>query len=577
MTTTILNRFRPVTVDFTVKQVAFRSALWVQPGFFSSSTVDPHEAFARKFSWAIENSECFQQFEFIDSTHRLLRAERYGGIGIGENGGGVRCGNLGEYQIKGVGQNPLVGPGRKKWHSYGGLNARDAIYETIYAHVLNHVLPLGAARVYGVILTTPDGAYLDYEFVRGWGALLVREICLRPGHFIRAAAYTPRRDVGIRIGRDAHRVRDINRALLKHVKSRQQFVVLLGKLLQNYANQFAFARLARLTHGGVCPSNLCMDGRWIDLTNTTFIGGGQNVGGRPPFYEEPLAVLPILKEFADTFAKYNELDLNIAPLVNYYTEQFDAYFRHYASWLFGFHGPLFTDQADAHPYQFLTRQIDLLIGSGAAIINEWPSSIRENDPVLRLQEELFQSLADPANATLRLANVCRGVKGFDAKRTIDAFRDVLDRAFKHPKNAIRNWSHFVTFCVIESLKRTLFAEFFYKERLLSAIHSILTRDASKARDFIDQSIGISRWVFSVANTGPSYVFKNTKSSICFDPESGMYTHVESSHPHGETFASPDALAQAISAGFGLSMQDYDCTDSVLRILRLANAASHSHR
>lgn len=46
------------------------------------------------------------------ASAKTFHAERYGGSGIQRNGGGARCGFDGNYQVKGMGANPLVGVGR---------------------------------------------------------------------------------------------------------------------------------------------------------------------------------------------------------------------------------------------------------------------------------------------------------------------------------------------------------------------------------------------------------------------------------------------------------------------------------
>jgi hypothetical protein len=67
--------------------------------------------------------------------------ERYGGTGIGANGGGARCinyeagdptsapdGTRRMFQAMGTGQNPVVGQHDDREHSYGGLDALKAIF-----------------------------------------------------------------------------------------------------------------------------------------------------------------------------------------------------------------------------------------------------------------------------------------------------------------------------------------------------------------------------------------------------------------------------------------------------------------
>ncbi len=63
------------------------------------------------------------------ASAKTFHAERYGGSGIQRNGGGARCGFDGNYQVKGMGANPLVGVGTDGRHSNGALGAIHAIYE----------------------------------------------------------------------------------------------------------------------------------------------------------------------------------------------------------------------------------------------------------------------------------------------------------------------------------------------------------------------------------------------------------------------------------------------------------------
>jgi hypothetical protein len=105
--------------------------------------------FSELFSYST-GTELFQCDNLSTNSSNTFYAERYGGIGIGTNGGGARCGYYKSYQIKGVGRTPLVGKDCETWHSYGGLSLFDAIYEAIYSKILNNVLPKGAVNTCGV-------------------------------------------------------------------------------------------------------------------------------------------------------------------------------------------------------------------------------------------------------------------------------------------------------------------------------------------------------------------------------------------------------------------------------------------
>lgn len=87
--------------------------VWINPEWASDESLpadaDVFEVFRSRFACMIPNSELFSSLRFDQSAPVELLAERYGGCGIGYNGGGVRCGNLGKYQIKGIGKNLLAG------------------------------------------------------------------------------------------------------------------------------------------------------------------------------------------------------------------------------------------------------------------------------------------------------------------------------------------------------------------------------------------------------------------------------------------------------------------------------------
>lgn len=520
-----INDIKVSTIGFSAKKIIGAKSVWASPEF----RVDGRNALdclSETFSYAVPKNECFSGINFSEEQ-RVFQAERYGGQGVGENGGGVRCGNAHGYQIKGIGQNPLVGPEKKKWHSYGGLNARDAVYEAIYAQVLNYVLPVGAANVYGVIFTAPDGAYYEYDEAdpgkeeKGWGALLIREICLRPGHFIRSALYKPRKDFGVIIPSDVVRVRQVNKSFYGQLGNINEIIKFLGKFLQNCSNQFAFAKVARITHGGICPSNLCFDGRWIDLTNTSFIGGGENIGGLPPFYEEPFAIGNILKEFVDTFAKYNNIDLNIPPLINYYNEQLESYFNYYLCGLFGLTYDHIHDSVKGAEYSTLVMQSSLILNAGRKVINEWPASIKDNDPVVVLQEGLFLSLVDSSRSIEELQKLS-GIKNFNIQSIVTSFSKTFNSCFEFLQDSTKNYKFFIKLCLIKSLKRSFFSEYFYKGKLLARIKLLLDAAPFESKSIINNSIDVSKWIFEDIAADSVTLFEGNGLFLSFDGISGGY-------------------------------------------------------
>ncbi|WP_338483271.1 hypothetical protein VRB67_13985 [Pseudomonas trivialis] len=121
---------------------------------------------------------------------KIFFAERYGGDGILNNGGGGRCGFDGIFHLKGLGTNQLVGARPRdaygNSHGNGFLSLDVAIYESIWGEIINVALPYGATRAAAVIDLDEDFEEPDQTLPRG---LLVRMPAVRPAHFIRAVYF----------------------------------------------------------------------------------------------------------------------------------------------------------------------------------------------------------------------------------------------------------------------------------------------------------------------------------------------------------------------------------------------------
>ena len=248
-------------------------------------------------------------------------AERYGGAGISKNGGGARCGNIGDWQVKGIGSNPLVGRTPEgvrdekddTWHSYGGLSLLDAIIETINTVVVNEALPAGTVNCIGIIETGDDTAYqpglvLEDDLSTGRGALLVRETTLRPAHLCPSENFTPKDEYKSLLESDVYRLRLANRELAREL-NHDGFVNFLAAFLKTSANQFAVGKVLRIYHGAVNTANIAADGRWLDLSTVCFVEANKNYflqvlnGG---FYSEHLSPLAIAKDVAYQYSKIQQ-------------------------------------------------------------------------------------------------------------------------------------------------------------------------------------------------------------------------------------------------------------------------------
>ncbi|WP_416761804.1 hypothetical protein ACNI65_06085 [Roseateles sp. So40a] len=213
----------------------------------------------------------------------VAQLEMYGGSGIGSNAGGVRCGNYAGVQIKGIGPSLLGGPGLDKWHRHGALSLQDAVRDTLIGELFSVAAPNGAVRALAI-------ADLGFTFATEFGkektpstaprALLYREQSLRVAHFMRSSFM----NVGHELAqRELARMRDgIPRLVnwLCAAEDRIDFEAAargVQKMFDSLMNQLAVLRTKRLVHGSLIPSNLCIDGRFVDFTTTTAVSTLQPV------------------------------------------------------------------------------------------------------------------------------------------------------------------------------------------------------------------------------------------------------------------------------------------------------------
>lgn len=527
-----------IFLNFSAYKLNDSIALWIRPDFsFSTDSLSEerrNDAFREKFSYLIPGGECFEDFKFDPLDSKILQAERYGGVGIGDNGGGVRCGNNAGYQVKGIGRNRLVGSGNNQLHSYGGLSAVDAIYETIYANLLESLLPAGVAKIYGVILTGPTGAYnLGVPQERSWGALMVRELALRPAHFLRAGGYLPGNDGQDPIMSDVGRVRNVNKRFAEKFSNPEDFQSYLGKFLMNCADQFAFSRMARLMHGSMGPSNICLDGRWIDLTLTQFLRSDENTAGFfpfiPSFYEEFQVPVTILSELISTYNKYNKVRIKKDALINYYFRTFDHALRRHTPYIFGV-DHLGIDHASLlQELEQLKVVASSIVFSGSPVLNEWPITLQAADPMLTFIESVFRYIASQHVNTPNSDDM----PSHSVAQTAASLTKILRSA--SVAGAISDGANFEELIVgifIKAFKRSSLIEYYFKGRLEHQIKLALNNEnPGRARELINDSIEIAHWAFSEIGMPLACIFQSNGMHISFDIRSGFFIFKDGGDHH----------------------------------------------
>src|ERR1700681_3918252 len=101
--------------SFGLRKVAHCSILWATP-------------FESKRNWM--GRGCKQSVDLVQdfgwqrddvAPQRVALADRYGGMGIGPNGGSGRAGYLAGVHIKGIGPTDLIGSGNDGFHATGSM------------------------------------------------------------------------------------------------------------------------------------------------------------------------------------------------------------------------------------------------------------------------------------------------------------------------------------------------------------------------------------------------------------------------------------------------------------------------
>ncbi|EBB7877833.1 hypothetical protein CKB75_24350, partial [Salmonella enterica] len=230
----------------------------------SNEFLKSYDKILDEYSWVIPDNK-----EYHSGSEKVFFAERYGGIGNGIHGGGGRCGYDGNrYQIKGIGQTPLIGKVTTddSGQSNGELDIYSAIYESLWSAILQGTLPYGVNKCLAII-------YLNDINPVKQRALIIREICLRPAHFIPAAYFKKNSDSERK--KDVQRVIDMCLnlpAILKktfNLKNNVDDDIIstgLTMFARRQAKQLGFS-LSHFLYHSISSSNFSIDGKWHDFTS----------------------------------------------------------------------------------------------------------------------------------------------------------------------------------------------------------------------------------------------------------------------------------------------------------------------
>ncbi len=248
---------------------------------------------------------------FIPGTKKTFYADGYGGIGMNGNLGSGRAASAGLVQIKGIGQTPMVYKPDDFGHSHGGASLEESIREAIWSEVLHHELPYGANRVLAILSTgtiTHTWNPIDRE-----RALVVRIDPLRPAHYL-----TNDSAEGDRREWDIARVASLQNKLIDGLPAPAEdpqtssLAARLREFANRVAHQHATAYSKGLYHGATSPSNIGLNGEFLDFGTMTALAGFERVlllADDMPFGDTEVFKRDLLFEIMDDFRKNLPADL----------------------------------------------------------------------------------------------------------------------------------------------------------------------------------------------------------------------------------------------------------------------------
>lgn len=504
-------------VDIDVYPISDTEVLWNSSESKLSNYFNNNSNIVPFFSAESNSYINSERFDFEKKLRVVV--ERYGGKHIGTNGGGARCSNYENIQYKGVGRNFLANSLTNKAHTNGTLSLLDGVVEVIYSEVLSHLLPKGVVRALSLIYTGNDTAYCNYTGKgidkQTHGCILAREKSVRIAHFLPIPYYNnSENDNNFD---DYTRLVNLHRDLLSKFQNNDVLANYLGHLLTNYSEQFAFAKVARISHGAVTASNIAFDGKWLDLNTVNFLKSGQNITtseSQVPFYQESQCIHDIFQEFVYNFCKYNRFKISSNALSKYYSEQFSKQLDYHIPWILGLRRELVRDM-----FPTITKYFMEIIVSDKNIklSNGYK---REKDSLLisigLVFKDIFQKAIAPNHSNI------------DKKDSIQAeVFNLIKQVSKEQENESDDFINFLTKTYLIASKRAYFHQVFCRARVNESILPMIENsDIKRISDFVEEIIRLSKWIFCDVENELVTIFDSSKLQLLYNSKSGNYELID---------------------------------------------------
>jgi hypothetical protein len=361
------------------------------------------------------------------------------------------------------------------------------------------------------------------ELIVASGALLVRERAMRPAHFMHAELFSPPKATLLK--REPMRIRSVYHQLKTRFGTDDQFVQFVGRFILASAKQFAFARAARIAHGGLSPSNICLDGRWIDLTEARFLSGGKNFRGASTFFDEPQVVVESFRQLLYIYGKCNCTQFNIDPLIKYFEKVFGNCFAYYSLSILGLpegHLDKIAESEDGKAYAAAYATVLL---KSKVPVSDVPERHDPHDPVIAFIRLSYLALGGSEIASSKFSELLQ-ITHVKAKEVLTGFRNLL-RASALQRHEPFNSSEFRNCCIayaIKALRWAYLSAYFYRGRIMPQLYSLVNEnDLDDLSLYIQHCVDQSKWIFDTASTGRIVIAKIGEMEIAYDETLHLYS------------------------------------------------------
>lgn len=290
----------------SLREISGSRVLWLNRRVIGCESSPANAGSAREGSGENLLRSCGYGIAEGDSVEQIGGvADRYGGVGIGSNGGSGRAAFVNGYYVKGIGRTPLVGRETEAGHASGGAYLEECVKESILSELVDAEFPHGSVPTLGIIDTGATQVWEECHPPKvERRCLLVRPCFLRPAHFERAVGFlTQDEKDGYR---DTLRVAHMFKTATE-IFGRNELLSIYRQFWLAWAEQLAYAFVHRLPHGGDSTSNIALDGRLLDFGAMTSVPSWARISlslAAPPVGDSVACLMDAIAIHAATLGRY---------------------------------------------------------------------------------------------------------------------------------------------------------------------------------------------------------------------------------------------------------------------------------